>query len=133
VTDLTISAERGEVPIELEGVVYPMRPSGSAQMAIEDQTGTTITELWFRMLTFFKRATGEPSDGAAGLTLKQMAVVVTECIKAAGRDRKDNDLQKFSVDRVAEIMAEAGRGAFNQPIAELLGGMITKESDEKKA
>jgi hypothetical protein len=133
VSDLTISQERGEVPITLEGVVYPMRPSGSAQMAIEDQLGTTITELWFRMLTFFKRATGEPSDGNAGLTLRQMAVVITECIKAAGRDRKDNDLQKFTADRIADIIADAGRGPFNKPLAELLGGMLTKETDEKKA
>jgi hypothetical protein len=132
VTEFTISAERGEVPIELEGVVYPMRPSGSAQMAIEDQLETSIPELWFRMLTLMKRAQGEPADGIAGLTLRQMAVVVTECIKAAGRDRQDKSLQAFTSDRIADIMAE-NRMAYSEPLATLLGGMLTKDADEKKA
>jgi hypothetical protein len=129
--EYTISAERGEVPITIEGVVYPMRPSGAAQMAIEDQLGTTITELWFRMAALWKRSSGEPADGAAGLTLKQMAVVVTECIKAAGRDRQDKDLQAFKVDRIADLIAD-NRMGYNEPLATLLGGMLTKD-DEKKA
>lgn len=131
-TEHAISAERGEVPVTLEGVTYPMRPSGAAQMAIEDQLGTTIPELWFRMIALWKRASGEAAEGAAGLTLKQMAVVITECIKAAGRDRQDKALQSFTADRIAELIADQ-RMSYNEPLAKIIGGMLSKEADEKKA
>jgi hypothetical protein len=134
VTEHAISAERGEVPVTLEGVVYPMRPSGAAQMAIEDQLQTTIPELWFRLVALWKRGTGEPAEGNAGLSLKQMSVIITECIKAAGKDRGDKALQSFTSDRIAEIVATA-RMSYTEPLAKLIGGMMTEATgaDEKKA
>jgi hypothetical protein len=135
VTEHTISAERGEVAITLEGVVYPMRPSGAAQMAIEEQLGLSLIDLWFRMGAMWKRATGEPSEGPAGLTLKQMAVVIAECVKAAGRDRKDVTLQAFTAERIADLIAD-NRMSYSEPLARLIGSTLTKEAkeaDEKKA
>ncbi len=38
----TVNAERGEVGIKLDGVVYPMRPSWRAMQAIEDDLGPIL-------------------------------------------------------------------------------------------
>jgi hypothetical protein len=83
------------------------------------------------MVALWKRASGEGAEGNAGLTLKQMAVVITECIKAAGRDRQDKALQSFTADRIAELIADQ-RMSYNEPLAKLIGGMLSKD-DEKKA
>lgn len=132
-SDVTIFEDRGEVAVTIDGVVRPARPSYEAQVAIEQQLDLSIDELFIkaRKLARAARDLKAPSAGA-GFKLREMAVILTECIKAAGKDRNDTMLQGYSAEVVAEKIA-AQRFAFNQPVTELLTNMLFGGADPKKA
>lgn len=88
--------ERGEIAIELEGVPHVLRPSYEALVAIEAKAGRSIELL--------AEAAG---DGA--LSLREAAVVVTECVRAQGKAVGDQSLQHYNEDRVGALIAEAGK------------------------
>lgn len=130
-TDETIFADRGEVAVTIEGVVRPARPSYEAQVAIEQQLGLSIDELFLkaRRLAQAVADTNAPVGGA-GFKLNEMAVVLTECIKAAGKARSGM-LQGYKAEVVAEKIA-LDRFAMNQPVTALLVNMLFGGADPKK-
>src|SRR5690606_38550570 len=91
-----VNAERGEVPILLGGRTYPMRPSYAAIQAIERQHGPVLT-LCTRL--------GSPLHR---LNIDEMATIVTETVKAAGKDRDDKMLQGVKREKIAELIYEQG-------------------------
>lgn len=131
-TDHTINPERGEVAIVLRGASYPMRPSYEAQIAIETRTGASIEELYVRARRLgaaMKDANVNPFG--AGLKLSETAAIVTECVRAAGKQRNDRELKAYKFERVAELLAE-DRLAAQTSVVELLTNMLFGGSDEKK-
>jgi hypothetical protein len=86
---------RGEVTIQLGGADYILLPSFEAVDKIEQQTGRSIMDL-----------------ATAGQSLSQhdLAVIVTEGIRAHGRDQKDPLKSAYNVKSVGElIFAERDR------------------------
>lgn len=99
---MTDTNTRGEVTIDLDAT-YVMRPSYEAIEAIETNTGRGIVAL------VNLAAQGE-------MTLKQAAIVVTECIRAwgaqqmlAGHDTPEaRSAQHAKPDRVAKLIHDNG-------------------------
>jgi hypothetical protein len=134
VTDHTINPDRGEVGVTLDGKLYPLRPSYEAQMAIEQQLDCSLDELFTRMRRY-EGALSNKADATrdVGLKLREIAVIVCEGMKAAGKDRGDKDLLASSVDRCAELCAKR-RFAMAQPVTEFLANALFGGADtEKKA
>src|SRR6185503_17748585 len=96
-TDTAIP-ERGEVEIVLDGKAYPMRPSRAAAKAIELGTGRSLESLIYRMAQGSKE----------GLTLTEREIIVTEGIKAAGKDRGDPMLLAVNQEKIGELLYAAG-------------------------
>ncbi|WP_052730460.1 GTA-gp10 family protein [Sphingomonas sp. SRS2] len=89
---------RGEQAILLDGITHVMRPSWAALQAIEDATGMSIVELGARA----------EMGRLRGL---QIAVVVTECIKADLRHHgKSREADAWDVNVVAAKLMEADGG-----------------------
>lgn len=107
-TTHTVNEERGEVAITLDGGVYPLRPSWEAIQAIESEIGS-ISGARARLHIL-----------VSGLTLREMAVIATEGMRAAGVDRDDPLLRKTSVDRVSKLIAEAGISSCHPAIGQFL-------------
>jgi hypothetical protein len=115
--------ERGEVTILLDGRAYPMRPSYEAMLSIEGKSGSSLLSILSRH--------AQPD---MGLTLTEMAIIVTEGIKAAGKDREDKFLMAVSQDKIGELIYRSGFVASLAPVEAFLlnaisGGM---EADGKK-
>lgn len=129
----TIFSDRGEVGIEIEGVIRPARPSYEAQVAIEQALDCSIDELFLKARKLARAAAhaNAPSAGA-GFKLREMAVVITECIRAAGKARNDTMLQGYSAEVVGEKIAP-NRFAMNGPVTALLTNMLFGGADPKKA
>lgn len=121
---VAINSDRGEVGLTLEGRVFPMLPTFAAANAIESQLGAVST-LVARLLQ---------SDLP---TFQQLAIVATECIKAAGRDRNDPMLTGVGVQKIGEMIYEEGLSdATIQPFILLLSNMVgggTNSGARKKA
>lgn len=94
----TANEIRGEVSIALDGVAYVLRPSYEAGVAIEQATGRSLMEL---------------AVAAAGsrMLLPQLAIVVTEYIKAWGRETGNTSTEHFDVQRVGELIHN-GKGGI---------------------
>ena len=105
--------ERGEVPIVLGGKTYPMRPSYAAIQAIERQHGS-ILALATRLAHPLHR-----------LPIDTMAFIVTECIRAAGKDRGDKMLLGVSQERISEMISEQGVVTVVDALDVFLVNMIT--------
>jgi len=118
---MEVNPERGEVAILLDGKAYPMRPSYKAMVAIERATGATILGLSFRLAL--------PRDG---LTLEEMAIIITEGVRAAGEERNDPMLKGFSTERVGELLFDGGILAAAAPIEAFLRNAITGGGSAKK-
>lgn len=86
---------RGEIALDLSGTEYVMRPTFQAISAIESKTGKGLLAL---------------ARDAADLTLAEGAIIATECIKAHGKHIGDEMMEKFSPDRIAELMIETDGG-----------------------
>lgn len=116
----TVNADRGEVPIVLDGKVYPMRPSRNALKAIEARTGSSIESLLHRV------------DRTGGLTLTEREIIVTEGIRAAGKERNDPMLMSVGEDTVGEKMFDAGYMTFSDVIARFVVNGIAGGVDSTK-
>jgi hypothetical protein len=119
---VAINADRGEVGLTLDGRVYPMLPTFAAANAIESQLGAVST-LVARLL-----------GGNDMPTWQQLAVIATECIKAAGRDRSDPMLTGVNVNKVGELIyAEGLDDALIGSFTQILGNMVSGGTNRKKA
>ena len=108
-----VNPERGEVPILLDGKVYPMRPSYAAIQAIERAHGP-ILSLVTRLSHPLQR-----------LTIDELATIITETVRAAGKDRDDAMLKGVQKDRIAELVFEEGVIRVVESLEVLLVNMIT--------
>jgi len=120
-----INEERGEVAIALRGETYPMRPSYEAMRAIERDTRRSLQAL---MVSW--------SDAKVGLTLDELSCVVTECVRAAGRDRKNPMLSGYQKDVIAALIYETGflsiAGSIEQLLINAMSGGAKPKADAKK-
>lgn len=120
---VTINADRGEVGLVLDGRTYPMLPTFAAANAIESQLGA-VSSLVARVLR-----------GAEHLpTWNELAIVATECIKAAGRDRNDPMLAGVNVQKIGEMLYEEGLDeALQDTFGRILANMVSGGTNRKKA
>lgn len=117
------NADRGEVGITLGGHTFVLRPSLTACNAIEAEIGS-IYWLSQRMIL-----------GAYFPTFREMAIVVAECMRAAGRDRDDETRAHVSTEKIAEMLFEEGLNDDNvvQPFVKLLANMVGGGGKKKAA
>lgn len=117
----TVNADRGEVGITLEGSVYPMLPTLAAVNAIESQIGSVY---WLS-----ERLMGRNYFP----TFREIAVIVAECIRAAGKDRNDPMLVRTSTERVADLLYAEGlkEQTVLEPLMALLANMCTGGAKKK--
>lgn len=117
----TVNAERGEVGLTLEGRVFPMLPTVAAVNAIESQIGSVY---WLSQRIVL---------GEYFPTFREIAVVAAECIRAAGKDRKDEMLANVSTDRVGELLYAEGLkdATVVHPFIALLGNMCSGGTKKK--
>lgn len=94
---LPANAVRGEFSLPLGGKVYVLRPSYEAIVAIEEQTGKGLLQL-------FNDAAG------AALTLRETGIVVSEFIRAQGRAVDDALMAAVDATRIAKLIMEAETG-----------------------
>jgi hypothetical protein len=93
---MSANPERGEVEVTLDGKTYVMRPSWEALVAIERAIAPrTIIQL---VAQYETRA----------LSAEEIALIVTEGIRAYGKAEKDKLLQMYSVEKVGELLYESG-------------------------
>lgn len=86
----------GEVDLELEGVVYRLRPSFAAIAEIEKGTGRDLFDL-----------VRQVEQG--GLTLDHIGIIVAACIRAQAKVDKDTAVASIKPARAAELVyAEDG-------------------------
>jgi hypothetical protein len=102
--------ERGEVPITLGGKTYPMRGSMTACEVIESKIGP-ICGLLPKLAD--KRA----------LSLDELSIIVTESIKAAGKEHEDDMLKAMQVDRIKPLIYDAGLWPVTEVVSVLLLSM----------
>jgi hypothetical protein len=95
VQTMLANAERGEVSLTLDGADYVLRPTYAACVAIEAQTGRSIIEL-------------AVDAQAKSLSLGNAAVIVTECIRAWGREIGRISVEGVQVDRIGELIFADG-------------------------
>lgn len=109
---MSVNPLRGEVSIELEGVEYGLRPTYQAITAIEDSLGRSVLEL-------------AVASDAAQLTVRQMALIVTEFIRAWGSENDRPETAQFKPERVAELLVEAGLMRVQPRVSLVLGQAVT--------
>lgn len=112
--------ERGEHTAQILGKKYLLRPSYSAQIAIEQRTGRSYTEL--------------AMDGQSGaLKLDHLGIIVAEMVNAGA----DGPLQKVSDERMAEMIYEEGMpqiaAVATVAIIDALTGGRTSKGEAKAA
>lgn len=110
------NAHRGETEIALGGTTYVLRPTFEACQAIERATGATLLALL--------------RDSVNGLPLDTLATVVTECLRAHGRETGDVAMQHFRQDRIAALIYEAGVIASMPPVQAVLLSAVTGGRDQ---
>ena len=93
----TANEIRGEVSIDLDGVAYVLRPSYEAGAAIEQATGRSLMEL-------------AVAADASRMPLSQMSIVVTEYIKAWGRETGNTATEHFEAKRIGELIHDGAGG-----------------------
>lgn len=86
---------RGEHQLSLGGREYLLRPSFSAQVAIEEKTGQSLTQLI-------------RAGNAGALPLKVAGTIAAELIRA-GADKGDAFTQHVSAEKIAELIFEEGQ------------------------
>ena len=115
-----MNPDRGEIEITLDGKSYPMRPSYTAMRNIESRVGNII-RLYRRM--------DEESDG---LSCDELAIIVTECIKAAGKEAGNKMHQAVTESRVGELIYQEGILYAYSKVTPLLGNMLSGGSKKKE-
>lgn len=116
-----INADRGEVGLTLQGNVYPMLPTFAAANAIESQLGPVAALV------------GRTIDNSKLLTVRDLAVIATECIRAAGKDRNDPMLVGVSAEKIGQMIYDEGIVTVLEVFAELLANMVTGGAKKKDA
>jgi hypothetical protein len=109
---MTGNALRGEITVRLDGEDYVMRPSHEAITLVEDQTGRSVLQL------------AQAADDGS-LPLKHAAVIVTEFIKAWGRENAQPHFEKFSARRISELLFDEGLLKVNPRVALVLWHALT--------
>ncbi len=89
----------GEVDLELEGVVYRLRPSFAAIAEIEKGSGKSLFELL--------RAIEQ-----ASLTLDDIGIIVAACIRADAQVRKESGVASIRPARAGELVYGEDGGAL---------------------
>lgn len=118
---MTANPIRGEVSVQMEGEDYVLRPTYDAITAVEEQTGRSIQQLAL--------AADEGS-----LPLRHAAIVVTEFVKAWGRENDKPYFAQFTVRRIAELLFAEGLLKVNPRVAlalwqALTGGHVPGEAN----
>ncbi len=115
------NAHRGENEIDLGAAgTFVLRPDFEAVAAIDAQLGGIIGVA--------KRAF---ETNGAGLTLKEMAVIVAEGMK--GQARKEGRTAAAKVDKVGEMIFNAGLPNALGPCMAFLGNAISGGSEPDSA
>lgn len=117
---MTANPERGEIEIELAGTTYVMRPDFEAVLAIERQTGRPL----IRLATEF----GLGRHG--GLPLSDMAVIVTEGVKAARRG--DEMAQQYKAEKFGRLIYETGMLSVLDPVDLFLRNALSGGAEPSK-
>lgn len=86
---------RGEIEVDLEGVAHVLRPTYEALAAIESGTGKGLIALGI-------------AAEAGELSLRDAALIVTECVKAHGKATGDRTTAGYNVRRVGECIMATG-------------------------
>lgn len=119
---VAINPDRGEVGLTLGGRVFPMLPTFAAANAIESRLGAVST-IVARLL----RGQDMPK-------FEELAIIATEGIKAAGRDRSDPMLTGVSAEKIGEMIYEEGIDeALVITFGQFLGNMVSGGTNRKKA
>lgn len=107
---------RGQIAIELEGVVYQLRPSREAILAIETQTGNSLYQLAGLAI-------------AGGMQTETMGLIVAELMRAHGKANPQDPLNSTYIgakpERIAELIHEEGVPYVVPPIVAVLMGALT--------
>ncbi|MBB5684290.1 GTA-gp10 family protein [Sphingobium boeckii] len=117
---MTANALRGEVTLTLDGTEYVLRPSYEATLAVEEQTGKSLLDL--AVLA---------DDGA--LTLRQMAIVTTEYIRAWGRETDVKSIAGVQAERIGELIYDTGTILVQPRLAIVLARATTGGSTPGEA
>ena len=88
------SKDRGEHSLELDGVTYRLRPSYEANVAIEEQTGSTLLQL-------------VTAGDRGAISLKHLGILAAEWIKA-GASPDDDGTRHVGAKAIGELIYEAG-------------------------
>jgi hypothetical protein len=105
---------RGRMVAPLGGADYVLRPSYEALEAIEDKLGRSLVEL--------------ASQAYRGsLTLKDLAIIVVELMKAHGRAEPDAgpSYREAKAEKIGRLILEEGQPSITARVAVLLTGAIT--------
>lgn len=109
---------RGEVTITLDGAEYVMRPSYEAIQAVEDKTGMGLLALLNAI-------------GNGEMTLKRLAIIITEFVKAWGRAGGDDadpirrGAAGANADKMAQLIYEAGVSTAMGRVSVVLVGALS--------
>ncbi len=114
-----LNPHRGEVAIELEGRRFVMLPTFEAVAAIEAEIGS--------VMALTKRGIANPSS----LTLHELGVVVTEGIRAWGRDHKDAGCANSGLPKIQRMIFNAGTPMAVLPVILFLQQAITGGAQPK--
>jgi hypothetical protein len=104
---------RGEISVTLGGADYVLRPTFEAMVAIEEQIGSLID------------LAAQVESKASGLTIKQLSVIVGECIKAHGRETGNKLTAGTRAEVVAKMIYETGLLKVYPVLGPLLTAMLT--------
>lgn len=119
--DLTANPVAGEIEFSLNGEPVILRPSFDAITAIEARLGMGLLDL-------YGRAT------AMKLTTHEIGVILTECIRAAGRAHSQPLWTAYRHERVAE---EAWKGGIMKAVTDgvvpFLTAALNGGAEPKKA
>jgi len=113
---------RGEHQLSLGGRSYLLRPTFSAQVAIEEKTGQSLIHLI-------------RAGNAGGMPLNVAGTIAAELIRA-GAEPGDTITQNVSADRIAEMIFEEGQPVAVAKLTLCMVDMATggrKASGEAKA
>ena len=110
---------RGEVSLRLAGVDYDLLPDFKAVDNIERQTGQSALQLL---------------QSGDAITQHQLAIILTEGIRASGRASNDAMLQAYNVQAVSEqIFAERDRVRLTRTALLFLINIVGGGSDPGKS
>lgn len=108
----TPNRHRGEIGLTLSGMKLVMRPDFEAVAAIDEQLGSIVG------LT--RRAIGQPES----LSLHELAVIVTEGVRAHGRANKTSEAHS-KLEKIKRMIFETGIPVAVAPVCQFLGQAVT--------